>query len=168
MLAIALVPTALALPGVKTASPSALLTPEVFKVSTFLPLDTVAWSAPEKKSNATGGVEKRQYGTSSVFYCRNAHWGTPCRTVTGSVPGTCYNTLPEWNNVISSLRNLNRDHTCCRWYDNTGCTGAYYQTEEDDDLGDGDGSWNDRISSYRCVNIEYAWWTGWPLPYCDW
>ncbi|KAK4173092.1 hypothetical protein QBC36DRAFT_349050 [Triangularia setosa] len=58
--------------------------------------------------------------------------------------GQCYNVPAAWNDRISTIINQDRQFRCV-WFD-----GRSYANQVDDHLGDGDGYFNDRISSIRC------------------
>ncbi|KAK4187740.1 hypothetical protein QBC35DRAFT_221461 [Podospora australis] len=88
-------------------------------------------------------------GPARVYACQNSRWREPCRTFESS-PGSCFNVPNDWNDRISSIQNLNRDGFSCVWWEHGGCSGRSYSNQEDAELGDGDGFFNDRISSWRC------------------
>ncbi|KAF6824472.1 hypothetical protein CPLU01_10829 [Colletotrichum plurivorum] len=55
-----------------------------------------------------------------------------------------------WNDRISSIRNDSKSFYTCTWYLDAGCRGQSYANQEDANLADGNGRFNDSISSYSC------------------
>ncbi|KAK0732324.1 hypothetical protein B0H67DRAFT_640607 [Lasiosphaeris hirsuta] len=55
----------------------------------------------------------------------------------------------EWDDRISCIKNISNKDNKCTW--DKGCKGASYDNQEDADLGDGDGRFNEAISSFICV-----------------
>ncbi|KAK0739350.1 hypothetical protein B0T21DRAFT_400497 [Apiosordaria backusii] len=94
---------------------------------------------------------KKGHACMHVKYCQHIWWDGDC-IEDFFWNGECRNTLefPKYENEISSAANMNYDHSTCHWFDGTDCQGAQYSTESDANLADGNGWWNDRISSYRC------------------
>ncbi|KAK0666037.1 hypothetical protein QBC41DRAFT_305579 [Cercophora samala] len=88
----------------------------------------------------------------SVYACQHVWWGLPCQ---GFSPyaGQCIGVPAGYNDRISSIRNNNKNNFHCVWYEHGGCTGRSYANQEDANLADGDGFFNDRISSMRCNYI---------------
>ncbi|KAK4176253.1 hypothetical protein QBC36DRAFT_352799 [Triangularia setosa] len=86
-----------------------------------------------------------------VKYCEHNWWNGDC-IEDWFWDGECRNTLeyPKYENAISSCANMNQEHSICHWFDGYDCQGSQYSTEADANLADGNGWWNDRISSYRC------------------
>ncbi|KAI8648233.1 hypothetical protein NCS57_01491400 [Fusarium keratoplasticum] len=69
----------------------------------------------------------------SIFYWSNIH------------------NLPKaWNDRISSIKNQAKSAYKCTWYIGYNCNGKSYSNQEDANLADGDGAFNDSISSYSC------------------
>ncbi|KAM5347836.1 hypothetical protein ACJ41O_007660 [Fusarium nematophilum] len=85
----------------------------------------------------------------SIYYCSNIKWNGECRTV--SVPlDRCHNVPKGWNDRISSIRNNVKGSYKCIWYRDYNCNGNTYDNQEDANLADGNGKFNDAISSYSC------------------
>ncbi|KAK4198859.1 hypothetical protein QBC40DRAFT_255567 [Triangularia verruculosa] len=86
-----------------------------------------------------------------VKYCEHTWWTGDC-IEDFMWNGECRNTLefPKYENSISSCANENMEHSMCHWFDGLDCQGAQYSNQKDANLADGNGWWNDRISSYRC------------------
>ncbi|KAF4780637.1 hypothetical protein HER10_EVM0000233 [Colletotrichum scovillei] len=51
---------------------------------------------------------------------------------------------------ISSIRNNDRNKDTCTWYRERQCRGESYRNQDDDNLADGNGHFNDAIRSYEC------------------
>ncbi|KAK0649577.1 hypothetical protein B0T16DRAFT_133867 [Cercophora newfieldiana] len=85
-----------------------------------------------------------------VKYCEKTNWDGECRTVTVT-EATCMNMLDAWNDRVSSIKNVDKDEFKCTWYMDANCTGESYDNQEDADLGDGNGRFDEVISSYICV-----------------
>ncbi|KAK5653998.1 hypothetical protein OQA88_7674 [Cercophora sp. LCS_1] len=107
----------------------------------------LASAAPTDTVANTSALGKRQSAV-QVMYCINTDFND-CQIHNGWLD-TCYDVVSRFRNQISSYQNL-REGTKCRWFENTGCTGRYYEPFSDPDLHDGDGSWADRIESLRCT-----------------
>ncbi|EEU34500.1 uncharacterized protein NECHADRAFT_106577 [Fusarium vanettenii 77-13-4] len=54
------------------------------------------------------------------------------------------------NDRISSIKNQAKGSYKCTWYIGYNCNGKSYSNQEDANLADGDGAFNDSISSYSC------------------
>ncbi|EQB47389.1 hypothetical protein CGLO_13476 [Colletotrichum gloeosporioides Cg-14] len=61
-----------------------------------------------------------------------------------------YNVRSEFIDRISSIRNNDRDRNTCTWYRERECRGDSYRNQDDSNLGDGNGRFNDAIRSYEC------------------
>ncbi|KAF5003164.1 hypothetical protein FDECE_10273 [Fusarium decemcellulare] len=108
----------------------------------ILAFQALAVSAAPKEPN-------RLDAQGTIFYCSNTRWNGECRTVL--VPlNVCHNVPSAWNDRISSIRNNVKDRYTCTWYISYNCQGKGYSNQEDADLSDGDGKYNDSISSYSC------------------
>jgi hypothetical protein len=87
-----------------------------------------------------------------IYYCEHAKWKGTCRTV--SVPlSECRNIHPDWNDRVSSIKNNQKGSTKCVWYREPNCkvtNTPAYTNQEDANLADGNGNYNDSISSYEC------------------
>ncbi|KAM7194853.1 hypothetical protein V8F33_007051 [Rhypophila sp. PSN 637] len=105
-------------------------------------------SAAPAANGEEASIVARQ-NTAYVFACQNIRWGTPCTTF-ALAPGACTNVPSGWNDNISSIRNNDNGRFHCVWYEHGGCGGRSYSNPEDANLADGDGFFNDRISSIRC------------------
>ncbi|KAK4676533.1 hypothetical protein QC764_401335 [Podospora pseudoanserina] len=62
------------------------------------------------------------------------------------------NFTSNWDNKISDIKNNNKNALKCRWYVNRNCQGSSYHTQEDQKLNDGNGNFNDSISSWKCCH----------------
>ncbi|CAI0641392.1 unnamed protein product [Colletotrichum noveboracense] len=60
------------------------------------------------------------------------------------------NVRSEFIDRISSIRNNDRDRNTCTWYRERECRGDSYRNQDDSNLGDGNGRFNDAIRSYEC------------------
>ncbi|KAK4194480.1 hypothetical protein QBC40DRAFT_302064 [Triangularia verruculosa] len=109
-----------------------------------------ALAAPAVNGNA---LESRQ-AMASVYACENLNWNLPCDTFS-LTPGACLNVPSNWDNKISSIKNNNKNIYHCVWYDNQNCQGRSYSNQEDAKLNDGNGFFNDRISSWRCNTRQF-------------
>ncbi|KXX81183.1 hypothetical protein MMYC01_201587 [Madurella mycetomatis] len=107
-----------------------------------------ATAAPADNVVETKLVKARQ-NTVQVHVCEHIDWRGACRIFTSNA-GACFNLPSEWNDRISSIQNLQSSNFHCVWWQHGGCTGEQYDNQEDADLADGNGAWNDRISSWRC------------------
>ncbi|KAH7324579.1 hypothetical protein B0I35DRAFT_458291 [Stachybotrys elegans] len=108
----------------------------------------IASATPTKAVSATGGA-----GTlaeeGQIRYCDEKNWNGECRTV--AVPlNRCHNLPSRWNNRIGSIRNQINSHKCW-WYLQNNCEGKNYDNQKDANLSDGDGLFDNSISSYICV-----------------
>ncbi|KAK4656727.1 hypothetical protein QC762_206810 [Podospora pseudocomata] len=88
-------------------------------------------------------------GCMHIYYCEHI-WSQGDCAHSYSWTGECHNIPAKFDNAISSIANENVDQSDCHWFDGADCTGAQYSNENDQNLADGNGWWNDRISSYRC------------------
>ncbi|KAF1958085.1 hypothetical protein CC80DRAFT_560326 [Byssothecium circinans] len=85
----------------------------------------------------------------SIYICRDTRWNGQCQNVLVNLD-SCANVPNGWNDVISSIRNDSRSNYKCVWYLDSNCNGASYDNQDDADLSDGNGRFNDSISSYSC------------------
>ncbi|KAK4671696.1 hypothetical protein QC764_0097880 [Podospora pseudoanserina] len=83
-----------------------------------------------------------------VFACEHIRSQGACTTFNAPL-GQCYNVPAAWNDRISTIINQDRQFRCV-WFEHGSCSGRSYANQVDDNLGDGDGYFNDRISSIRC------------------
>ncbi|KAK4654159.1 hypothetical protein QC762_0062690 [Podospora pseudocomata] len=79
-----------------------------------------------------------------VFACEHIRSQGACITFNAPI-AQC-----SWNDRISTIINQDRNLFRCVWFEHGGCSGRSYANQVDDHLGDGDGYFNDRISSIRC------------------
>ncbi|VBB79537.1 Putative protein of unknown function [Podospora comata] len=79
-----------------------------------------------------------------VFACEHIRSQGACVTFNAPI-AQCFNVPAAWNDRISTIINQDRSLFRCVWFD-----GRSYANQVDDHLGDGDGYFNDRISSIRC------------------
>ncbi|KAK4186786.1 hypothetical protein QBC35DRAFT_386412 [Podospora australis] len=87
-----------------------------------------------------------------VYACQGSRWRGACRKLYVDVD-ECFNVHPDFNDNISSIKNEDTGRSRCMWFEDANCRGRYYKNQEDANLADGDGYFNDRISSISC----YAW-----------
>ncbi|KAM7187078.1 hypothetical protein V8F20_011146 [Naviculisporaceae sp. PSN 640] len=83
-----------------------------------------------------------------ILGCEHIRWGAPCVYIS-SPAGACKDLPPEWNDKFSSVQRNSPSGTCT-WYEHPNCGGQGYGNQNDANLADGNGWWNDRISSFRC------------------
>ncbi|KAK4197238.1 hypothetical protein QBC40DRAFT_257247 [Triangularia verruculosa] len=88
--------------------------------------------------------------SAQIYACQNEQWGEPCQTFVSKV-GECTNFDTEWNDKVSSIKNLNTEGTFCAWYKHVNYQGQWYNNQEDAKLQDGNGFFNDRITSWYCI-----------------
>ncbi|KAE9572052.1 hypothetical protein CGMCC3_g11917 [Colletotrichum fructicola] len=85
----------------------------------------------------------------SVFMCTDRGFRGDCMNDIIQT-GSCYNVRSEFIDRISSIRNNDRDRNTCTWYRERECRGDSYRNQDDSNLGDGNGRFNDAIRSYEC------------------
>ncbi|KAF4937446.1 hypothetical protein CGCF245_v005703 [Colletotrichum fructicola] len=85
----------------------------------------------------------------SVFMCTDRGFRGDCMNDIIQT-GSCYNVRFEFIDRISSIRNNDRDRNTCTWYRERECRGDSYRNQDDSNLGDGNGRFNDAIRSYEC------------------
>ncbi|KAK4113367.1 hypothetical protein N656DRAFT_844295 [Canariomyces notabilis] len=116
-------------------------------ILTIVAFSTVSTAAAPATDNKN--VLAARQGPARVFACQNGDWNEPCR-VFEFASGVCFNVPGDWNDKISSIRNLNPSAFRCLWYEHGNCGGSSYDNQEDANLNDWTGGWNDRITSWRC------------------
>ncbi|KAF9877037.1 hypothetical protein CkaCkLH20_05303 [Colletotrichum karsti] len=85
----------------------------------------------------------------SVYMCADSRFRGEC--ITDNIQtGSCFNVRPEMIDRISSIRNNDRGSTQCTWYRERECRGEGYRNQDDSNLGDGNGRFNDAIRSMEC------------------
>ncbi|KAF6805822.1 hypothetical protein CMUS01_08112 [Colletotrichum musicola] len=85
----------------------------------------------------------------SIYFCSDIRWNGECRNHLIDLD-KCTNVPSGWNDRISSIRNDSKSFYTCTWYLDAGCRGQSYGNQEDANLADGNGRFNDSISSYSC------------------
>ncbi|KAK2764219.1 hypothetical protein CKAH01_15759 [Colletotrichum kahawae] len=85
----------------------------------------------------------------SVFMCTDRGFKGDCMNDIIQT-GSCDNVRSEFIDRISSIRNNDRDRNTCTWYRERECRGDTYRNQDDSNLGDGNGRFNDAIRSYEC------------------
>ncbi|KAK1622331.1 hypothetical protein BDP81DRAFT_334403 [Colletotrichum phormii] len=85
----------------------------------------------------------------TVFMCDDTRFRGRCRTDVIQT-GSCYNVPADFVDRISSIRNNDRNRDNCIWYRERECRGESYRNQDDDNLADGNGRFNDAIRSYEC------------------
>ncbi|KAK1498418.1 hypothetical protein CCUS01_12774 [Colletotrichum cuscutae] len=96
---------------------------------------------------STPAISARAEAT--VFMCDDTRFRGRCRTDVLQT-GSCYNVPESFVDRISSIRNNDRDKDTCTWYRERQCRGESYRNQDDDNLADGNGRFNDAIRSYEC------------------
>ncbi|KAL0939226.1 uncharacterized protein CTRU02_205836 [Colletotrichum truncatum] len=98
---------------------------------------------------ASANPETALIAQASVHMCEHIRWTGACRNQL--VPlDSCRNVPAAWNDRISSIRNDSRLDYKCTWYIHSNCRGASYSNQNDANLRDGNGRFNDSISSFSC------------------
>ncbi|KAM0259920.1 hypothetical protein ACHAPA_010527 [Fusarium lateritium] len=121
---------------------------QIITILAFTVLSVSAAPAEHKVAAKPG----KMAAAASITYCANTRWNGECRTV-GVPLDECRfkdNVPRGWNDRISSIRNNSKDTNICRWYKDWSCNGKSYGNQVDADLADGNGEFNDSISSYSC------------------
>ncbi|KAF6833042.1 hypothetical protein CPLU01_05838 [Colletotrichum plurivorum] len=85
----------------------------------------------------------------SVFMCEDKDFRGRCQSEIAET-GRCYDVRGEFIDRISSIRNNDRNDNTCTWYRERACRGESYRNQDDKNLGDGNGRFNDAIRSYEC------------------
>ncbi|VBB71459.1 Putative protein of unknown function [Podospora comata] len=112
----------------------------------LLTMSVLTTAAPAPAADAEEGkLAPRQTGR-AVYACHHTYWG-PLPTLL-QVLQSSSQCPSDWNDVISSIRN--QAAWSCTWYEHGNCEGRSYTNQEDANLADGDGFFNDPISSWRC------------------
>ncbi|KAK1996935.1 hypothetical protein LX36DRAFT_712017 [Colletotrichum falcatum] len=121
-------------------------------VSSVLLLNLVAVSAAAAaavgRENASGPLLVTRAEV-SVFMCEDKGYKGPCRTQRVET-SFCYDVPVDMTDRISSIRNNDRDDYACTWYREFDCRGDSYRNQDDGNLGDGNGHFNDSIRSLDC------------------
>ncbi|KAF3805396.1 hypothetical protein GCG54_00008627 [Colletotrichum gloeosporioides] len=107
---------------------------------------TAAVAAPVNDGSAPVLVPRAEV---SVFMCTDRGFRGDCMNDVIQT-GSCYNVRSEFIDRISSIRNNDRDRNTCTWYRERECRGDSYRNQDDSNLGDGNGRFNDAIRSYEC------------------
>ncbi|CCF39477.1 hypothetical protein CH063_10302 [Colletotrichum higginsianum] len=97
---------------------------------------------------ASGSVLAARAET-SIDMCDNSRFNGDCKKLTVTT-GSCYNVPDSMAGRISAIRNNNKDKTSCTWYRASNCRGETYTNQDDGNLGDGNGHFNDSIRSLEC------------------
>ncbi|KAK0616096.1 hypothetical protein B0T17DRAFT_367999 [Bombardia bombarda] len=87
---------------------------------------------------------------SAVRMCKDSEWRGDCKTVLVDL-GVCTNISGDYNDKISSIENQSSGNTKCTWYIDGNCNGSSYSNQKDAKLQDGNGKFNDSISSFSCT-----------------
>jgi hypothetical protein len=93
--------------------------------------------------------ESRQSGI-QITYCTDIELRGNCYTPTVHL-NHCHDVPGDFNDRISSFKNLDKGQGQCTWYEYGGCTGQKYKKDEDMKLHDGNGKFNDFITSVICT-----------------
>ncbi|KAK2027794.1 hypothetical protein LX32DRAFT_640627 [Colletotrichum zoysiae] len=81
--------------------------------------------------------------------CEDKEYKGQCRTLTVET-AFCRNVPVDMIDRISSIRNNDRDDNTCTWYRELNCRGDSYNNQNDGNLADGNGHFNDSIRSLEC------------------
>ncbi|KAM7202765.1 hypothetical protein V8F20_004279 [Naviculisporaceae sp. PSN 640] len=142
--------TGLTLAAPAPATPSASAAPEAAAPA---PVETEVDAAPVVAAGNISELDDEvvamtPLGT-TVVACEHPEWQGYCwYPWIGN--SNCYN-VPDWfDNQISSIRNANSGAYYCEWFEHYDCTGRHYDNQNDAKLQDGNGFFDDRISSLRC------------------
>ncbi|KAK4672251.1 hypothetical protein QC763_0001950 [Podospora pseudopauciseta] len=122
-----------------------MVNPKCF--TALLTMSVLTTAAPAPAADAEEGKPAPRQTGRAVYTCHHTYWGAPCQP-SASINNHLVNVPSDWNNVISSIRN--QTAWSCTWYEHGNCEGRSYTNQEDAKLADGDGFFNDRISSWRC------------------
>ncbi|OHF00192.1 hypothetical protein CORC01_04600 [Colletotrichum orchidophilum] len=95
------------------------------------------------------GPAARGRDEATVFMCEDTHFRGNCLTDVIQIR-SCYNTPRSFVDRISSIRNEDKKRDTCTWYRDSDCRGETYHNQEDANLADGNGHFNDAIRSYEC------------------
>ncbi|KAK2045732.1 hypothetical protein LZ31DRAFT_565026 [Colletotrichum somersetense] len=100
------------------------------------------------KADASGSLLITR-AEASVFMCEDKEYKGQCRTLTVET-AYCRNVPVDMIDRISSIRNNDRDDNTCTWYRELNCRGDSYKNQNDGNLADGNGHFNDSIRSLEC------------------
>ncbi|KAF2681002.1 hypothetical protein K458DRAFT_420920 [Lentithecium fluviatile CBS 122367] len=120
-------------------------------VAAVLAFNVLSATAAPASSPVEMRGEVNVLAQASIYMCKDIRWNGDCRNVLVNLD-TCTNVPSGWNDVISSIRNDSRSNYKCTWYLNANCGGSSYDNQDDANLADGNGKFNDSISSYSCKN----------------
>ncbi|KAK3319884.1 hypothetical protein B0T19DRAFT_488114 [Cercophora scortea] len=110
----------------------------------------LALNAMTAMAAPTGEVGDRAIAAqASIYFCEHIRWNGACRNALVDLD-RCTNVPDGWNDRISSIRNDSKSYYKCTWFIDGNCEGASYDNQEDANLADGNGKFNDAISSYSC------------------
>ncbi|KAK4207188.1 hypothetical protein QBC37DRAFT_380357 [Rhypophila decipiens] len=98
---------------------------------------------------ALGWETMSQEDTPWVLVCEHPNWEGRCAYLRARA-GDCTNVPGDWNDIISSIRNDDANIFQCTWFEDIDCGGSSDDKQENDNLNNGDGYFNDRISSWNC------------------
>ncbi|KAM7191227.1 hypothetical protein V8F20_009405 [Naviculisporaceae sp. PSN 640] len=115
-----------------------------------LALSTMAMPTADVSTKAAAADIEARQTQSRVRFCEHPNWTGAC--VEYDAPwGVCQNLPTEWNDRASSVKAIyGNQWLFCIWYEHGNCQGRSYNNQEDANLSDGDGFFDDRISSWRC------------------
>ncbi|KAK2012047.1 hypothetical protein LZ32DRAFT_692148 [Colletotrichum eremochloae] len=85
----------------------------------------------------------------SVFMCEDKDYNGQCLTQRVET-SFCHNVPVDMIDRISSIRNNDRNDYTCTWYRELNCRGDTYRNQNDGNLADGNGHFNDSIRSLEC------------------
>ncbi|KAK0617516.1 hypothetical protein B0T14DRAFT_434773 [Immersiella caudata] len=94
-------------------------------------------------------LESRQSNI-QIQYCTDIELRGACNIPSVRL-NQCHDVPGDFKDRISSFKNLNKNQRKCTWYEHFGCTGNSYKKDEDLKLHDGNGKFNDYISSVICA-----------------
>ncbi|KAK1761513.1 hypothetical protein QBC47DRAFT_370312 [Echria macrotheca] len=137
--------------------PCLLISPEPQRESRFdimvsvrLVLATLASHVFLAASSPTPSGLDTRVSVLAVEFCDSTNFRGVCVEINPD-SAQCYDLLPDWDNRASSVDNLGKDSYKCTWYLDGNCQGTSYDNQKDADLGDGNGLFDESISSFICV-----------------
>ncbi|KAJ0165880.1 hypothetical protein CTA2_9635 [Colletotrichum tanaceti] len=85
-----------------------------------------------------------------VEMCDDKNFSGRCKKISYTT-GICHNVPDSMTGRISAIRNVDKEKTNCVWYREDECRGTdQYKNQDDKNLGDGNGHFNDSIRSLKC------------------
>ncbi|KAK0620354.1 hypothetical protein B0T14DRAFT_521208 [Immersiella caudata] len=88
-----------------------------------------------------------------VRICDSTNFRGDCKSIEVELE-KCVKVEKAWNDRISSIENMSRAAFNCQWFLDGKCEGDWYGNQNDGDLGDGNGKFDESISAYKCAPNE--------------